>query len=147
MDSNKFFNLNWSWYEESHDYLFYHPNKTESEFKKDVKKLFKKYGEEYLKYEESWAGAAEWTFFISDKLPELGYERVLPINFGHFGSYIIKGEEEEDEEFEKLIGKKLMKKAIKKNKDVEYKLSNGEQKFVAKKRFEQLDGENDDTFF
>ena len=144
MNSNKFFNLNWSWYEESRDFLFYHSNKTESEFKKDVKKLFKKYGEEYLESEESWVGAPKWTFFIAYKLPELGYERVIPTNFGHFGSYIIKGDNEEDEKFEKFIGKKLMKKSIKKNKDLEYKLDNGEEKFIAKKRLQELGGENND---
>ena len=51
MNSQKFFQLYWSWHDDYYHYLFYHPNKTVKEFEKDVKFLFKKYGEEYLKEE------------------------------------------------------------------------------------------------
>lgn len=116
MEKQKFFNLTWDWYEEGCHWTFYHPHKTNEEFESDVNYLFKKYGKEYLDQETSWAGAADWTRFIVDKMPELGYEPIKPYNYGHFGSYIISYEEdrelpEEDVEFKNIIGDDLFNRA------------------------------------
>jgi len=114
-----FFELSWSWYEDYQPYIFYHKNKTKKDFNKDVKNLFRKYGDEYIESEESWIGAPVWVGFIADKLPELGYKRVnqqIP-GFNVFGAYIIDGDDSEDEEFSKIIGKRLYKKVIKRNKE------------------------------
>ena len=118
----KIFHLSWSWYEECDSYLFFHENKTEVEFHKDVKFLLRKYGEAYLEQEDNWTGAEAWISFIAPKMEELGYEKVKTVNYDFFGSYIIGNEGEEDISqkddmaFKKLVGKKLFDKAIKKNK-------------------------------
>lgn len=115
-----YFELAWTWYEDYQPYVFCHEFKTKKEFEKDVKFLFKKYGNDYLKQEKGWASASDWMRFIADKFSELGYERIdteydaIKI----FGSYIIEKEKHNDEtkEFEKFIGPELIKKALAHNK-------------------------------
>lgn len=106
------FQLQWAWYEEQYNYLFSHPNKTQDEFKNDVKHLLVKYGKEYLENEGSWAGANRWVEFVSKKLPELGYKAVEPITESFWGAYIIRGDDGEDGEWGEIVGKELLQQAI-----------------------------------
>ena len=120
----KIFELNWIWHEDYMPWLFFHENKTEKDFKKDVNFLLKKYGKDYIKSnEDSWVGACGWFEFIVPKMSELGYEKVSTIKYGHFGSYIIKNDEiyekEESRNLKKFIGKELLEEAVEHNKKVE----------------------------
>jgi hypothetical protein len=111
------FNLEWNWYEESNPYLFVHPDKTEEQFKEDVKFLLQKYGEEYMEQEESWIGAHNWVYYISKKMPDLGYEPVNPITESFWGAYIIENKKgDEDKSWGEVVGEKLLEIAIDKNK-------------------------------
>lgn len=113
--SPKLFELNWGWHEDWESYLFIHYDKTQKQFKKDVSMLLVKYGNEYLESEDSFAGASSWISFIADKMPELGYQPIQPINVGFCGSYIIEGDEEDVRGWGKVVGEDLLQKAIEHN--------------------------------
>lgn len=113
------FELNWSWYEDYTPYLFSHPDKTHEQFQADVYSLFVKYGDEYLGQEMFFASAESWTEYVADKLPELGYEYIRPMQVSVFGAFIINGDCEDDVKFGKIIGDDLYKKAIEHNRKVD----------------------------
>lgn len=114
----KLFELYWIWYEEHSYWLFTHPNKTKKQFEADVKMLLREYGNDYLKEEDSWAGARGWIELIAEKLPVIGYTKIEPESTGFFGGYILR-KDDDGKEWEKIVGKELMEKAIKHNKKVE----------------------------
>ena len=127
------FQLAWSWYEEYRHWLFENNDKTQEEFDADCKRAIRECGEEYLKSEESWIGAPDWIEYASNKLLEYGYKAVCPVNFEHFGTYIIEHEErkkldgsidirEDDMEFKEIIGEELYNKAVEINKKIDEKI-------------------------
>jgi len=120
----KIWEVSFCWYEEYCPHLFFHPdiNKTSEEFKKDIESLFKKYGNEYIKQEDSWAGMDKFVEFICTKISELGYVPVQKESYPVWGGTILKGDEENDDAIEKLIGKKIYNKMIKHNTDMEIEL-------------------------
>ena len=111
------FELYWSWYEEHAYWLLSHPTKTKKQFQADVKKLLRKYGDEYLKKEDSWASARGWIKFVAEKLVGIGYAKVLPESFGFFGGNILENDDD-GMRWKKLVGEELFGKAIKHNKKV-----------------------------
>lgn len=113
------FELGWGWYEEWNYHLFIHTDKTQKQFKEDVKSLLVKYGKDYLKSETSWAGASGWVEFIADKMPELGYQSIKPIGESFWGAYIIKGDEDDDKKWGEVVGEELLQEAILHNKKLE----------------------------
>ncbi len=117
------FELAWSWYEELHYYLFIHTDKTQEQFKQDVRSLLVKYGRDYLKSETSWVGANGWVDFIADKMPELGYQPIQPISEGFWGAYIIKGDSKDDDRWGEVIGEELLCEAILHNKKIEEEMN------------------------
>lgn len=116
------FELAWTWYEDYCFYLFFHKDKTEEDFKKDVETIIVKYGKEYIESETSWVGANNWISFIKDKMPEFGYEEVRQVQWEHFGDYIIK--DEPDNQWKKIVGEELFNMALAKNKKIEDKIFN-----------------------
>ena len=134
-ENNQLFELSWSWYEDYSYYLFTHSNKTQEQFRKDVKTLLRKYGDAYLKQEKSWAGANDWIRYISGKMPELGYVPVSPVVKGFFGAYIIDGgKSDEDKEWGKIVGKDLLNKAVEHNKKLRVKMDKHVKKFMEKNK-------------
>lgn len=117
------FQLGWGWYEEWSYHLFIHSDKTQDQFKEDVKSLLIKYGKEYLTQEDSWAGASGWVEFIAGKMPELGYQPVQPITESFFGAYIIKGDDKEDKKWGDVVGEDLLREAILHNKKLEEEIN------------------------
>lgn len=113
------FELGWGWYEEWSYHLFIHTDKTQEQFKEDVKSLLVKYGKDYLKSETSWAGASGWVEFIADKMPELGYQPINPIGESFWGAYIIKGDEDDDKKWGEVVGEELLQEAILHNQKLE----------------------------
>lgn len=124
----KVYEFYWSWYEEFCPLLFSNKeDKTEIEWELDCKRAIKECGEEYLKQEKSWAGANNWIEFSTHKLIEYGYERVVPITFGHFGSYIIEHYDDIDDDdikWKEIIGDELFRKTIEHNKELNERLYN-----------------------
>lgn len=109
MKQPKIFELSWGWYEENSSVLFTHPDKTDEQFAEDVKSLYKKYGDEYLaSIPELWAGVSGWSELVSEKMSELGYERVRPTVYVVWGSDIIGVG---DEQLKATIGEELFNKA------------------------------------
>lgn len=108
----KIYELGWGWYEQWSYYLFIHFEKTQEDFKQDVKSLLIKYGKDYLSSEESWAGADRWIDFIAKKMPELGYQPIEPIRESFFGSYIIDGDGDGDKYWGEVVGEELLQEAI-----------------------------------
>ena len=132
------FAVNWCWYEESWDFLFIHENKSEEEFKQDIEKHIKDVGQEYLDQEDSWVGANGWIEYAADTFHRLGYKKVEPIRWSHFGGYILKQNDEMMEKFpedykltseyketiswQNIVGEELMVQALAKNKEIDNKL-------------------------
>lgn len=126
----RFFKLGWEWYEDWNYYFFVHFEKTQKQFKQDVKSLLIKYGEDYLKNEKSWAGAMGWIEFIVDKMPELGYKLIKPISEVFFGAYIIENNSEEDNKnWSEIVGEELFQRAILHNKKIKKEINNKIKKF------------------
>ena len=118
----KVYEFYWNWYEEYSPTLFSHKeDKSELEWELDCKRAIKECGEEYLKQEQNWAGAQNWIGFATHKLIEYGYELITPITFGHWGSFIIEHEVneeglgEDDIKWKEIVGDELFKKAIEHN--------------------------------
>jgi hypothetical protein len=118
------FELSWSDWEQHDYYLFVHtnPNKTQAEFKADVRSLLVAHGEVYLQSEQSFAGANEWIKFIAEKMPELGYIRIHTIAENYQGSMIIsKRHDEYSNEgkiWREVVGKELYQKALAHNRKI-----------------------------
>lgn len=122
----KIFRLAWMDYEDYSSWLFSHEYKTEEQFKEDVEILLKKYGDEYLDGEDSWASSNRWIKLVSDKLPELGYTVVEPLDWSFFGGFILNHDgrmDNQDEEWEKIVGRELMEKAKLHNRNIEDELN------------------------
>ena len=123
----KIFELTWEWYEENYSFLFTHLNKSEEQFKEDVKLLFIKCGNEYLaNEEEGWASMPDWTVLVAERMNELGYEPIKPVSYGSFGGFIIDNYDDNDDEegIKEFIGKELLQKAIEHNSKLRKKLDN-----------------------
>lgn len=112
----KIFELGWHGHESRDSYLFTHLNKTEEDFKKDVKYLLDKYARAYLQSEESWVSAREWIKFIAPKMSELGYLQIYTIIKSFFGNEIIS-EGSESESWGKVVGDYWLQQAITKNEE------------------------------
>lgn len=108
----KLFELGWGLYEEWSYHLFIHFDKTQDDFKQDVKSLLIKYGKDYLSSEQSWAGANGWVDFIAEKMPELGYQPIKPISESFWGAFIIEGKGDDDKEWGEVVGEELLQEAI-----------------------------------
>ena len=106
------FELNWQSRDSSISFLFIHTNKTNVQFKKDVKSLLVKYGKDYLESENYYAGAGSWIEFIADKMSELGYQSIEPIKETFVGSKIITYP---TSTWGKVVGQDLLQQAIEHN--------------------------------
>lgn len=117
--NEKVFELYWSWYEEYTPYLFYHENKTKDEFESDVKQLLR-LGTDAItdKNKGMYIGAKECIDFISDKIEQLGYQRIEPIAWGFFGGSILDGSDGESRAWSDLIGEEQMEKIISHNRNI-----------------------------
>lgn len=120
------YRMSWSWYEDHQYHLFSHPKSSKVKFEKDVISLLRKYGDEYIDQVDGWVGASDWISYVADKLPELGYKPVTIIGWNFFGGYILGGgmgasrtHDEEGAAWKKIIGPKLMAKALAKNKNIQ----------------------------
>lgn len=122
MKTPQFFELRWEWYEYLNYYLFTHPEKSQEDFKQDVKSLLIKYGNDYLANEKSWAGVNEWVDFVAKKMPELGYQPIQPVTESFFGAHIIDGDDEDNNAWGKVVGDGLLRKAIKHNNRIRKKI-------------------------
>lgn len=119
----------WSWHEDYSPILLLHPDeKTDEEFKYDCVEILRKYGDEYLEQEKSWASAPDWIVYVSKKMGELGYVPAKKTaTFGHFGSYIIdwvryeRPTDDDDIIWRELVGERLFKKAMKHNKKIDWR--------------------------
>ena len=135
----KLFELHWHWYEEQVSYLFMHPgDKTQEEFNAEVELLLFKYGNEYLESETSWVGAPDWMEFIVPKMKEFGYESIEPISYSFFGAHLIEGDDEDDKNWGKIVGKELLEKAIEHNSKLREKLNNNTREDYLKIKEEHL---------
>lgn len=128
----KIYRLTHQDWETQYDFDFIHPayNKTDEQFKKDVQSLMKKYGDEYLAQEKSWAGTDQFIKFIAPKLKELDYELITPAITYTFecGCIIrerfINKEHSTDNEKEiiNVMGEEFIRKCIRKNIDIELEM-------------------------
>lgn len=119
----KYFEFSWSYYEDSSSYLFYHESKTIKEFEADCKFLMIKYGNDYIEQEQYLTQAPRWIDFIIDKFSELGYERIIPVAFNIFGSYIIDDDREDGKcALKQVVGKELFDKAVNHNKKIKERI-------------------------
>jgi hypothetical protein len=130
MENNKIehpvqlFELEWHTFDSNNSFLFIHPNKDQKQFKKDVRFMLKKYGEEYLNncVEYQSPHVRDWIEFIVDKMPELGYQIVNPIK-EKFQSMKIDKDNDRYGDFNKkwgnVIGKKLLNLALQQNEKIE----------------------------
>jgi len=118
-DDAHVFEMAWTCYEDYEPHLFIgSASKTQADWEKDCERAIRECGEDYLVQETSWAGANRWMAFACKKLEEYGYKRVRPTVWSFFGGSISRGEDDEDKKWRKIVGKDLMRKAIKKNKEV-----------------------------
>lgn len=120
MKEPKVFDLGYSGRESWSSNLFFHDSKTREEFDADVRMLLRKYGEEYLKQEESWVGGGSWIEYVVTKLPELGYREIDTIRVSFDECMIIK-EDDADSDFVQAIGPELFKAAVRQNEELEAK--------------------------
>jgi len=105
------FELSWGGYDGSYHWLFEHDDKTQEDFQKDCNELLVKYGDEYMESEDGfWVGASDWVEYIVGKLPERGYEPVEPIHVYYPELSVLRSGERV--EWEPIVGKRLMDKAI-----------------------------------
>jgi hypothetical protein len=72
--------------------------------------------------EKGWIQAPRWIEYTAKKLPGLGYKPVKIEKWGFFGAYIIQKDKYKGEdgnksltEWEKIVGPKLLEKALKKS--------------------------------
>ena len=130
MNSQKFFQLYWSWYDDYYHYLFYHPNKTVKEFEKDVKKHIDDISKKYILTAEGTidyalmyipSEAVYYEIVNNESLFEYGGEkRVLPVSPTTFYAYIkailmsFEGQKIEKQAKEILISLRSIKKDFEK---------------------------------
>ena len=121
----KLFELYWSWYEDYESYLFVHPDKskTQEDFERDARSLYRHAALELLKTELGYIGLNNVTEEVAERLPELGYVKVEPVRFGSFGGYILKNndrlKEDESETAIELIGMDAFLSVSEHNLDIE----------------------------
>ena len=108
------FELSWGTYDSEQHWLFSHTDKSKEDFKRDCDELIVKYGDEYIDTADSWVGTDDWVEYVADKLSERGYEPVEPIAASYEGSMIIRDDDTEGK-WAKLVGKRLIDKAIRSN--------------------------------
>jgi hypothetical protein len=136
----KVYKLSWTWYEDDEYYLFSHPKSSQEQFKKDVKSLLRKYGNEYIDQEDGWVGAPQWVKYISKKLSILGYRPMTVLNWSFSGAYLIENRyhskkiDKDVQRWQEVVGARLTKKAIEKNRKFRYKLRRGAT--AEKKKFD-----------
>jgi len=130
MAKMKIYDLAWSWDEDYSVTQFTHPdNPSKEQWHEDVKKMLKKYGEEYLKQETGWAGASDWITFVGTKMPELGYSPHAKDTFAwsFFGAFILGDdggrEDEDDIKWKEIVGPDVYKKAIAHNEKIRKAMS------------------------
>ena len=120
-----FFKLSYADYDTYESFIFYHENKTHEEFKQDVDSLLVKYGPQLilenltkLKKEgyNNYISVSTWIEYIIDKLPQLGYIRILPQCYNFSEELLVH--DPTKFAFERTIGKKLLTKVINYNKKV-----------------------------
>jgi len=119
------FELSWNDYEGASYWLFFHENKTQEDFDKDVHFLLKKYGNEYMDSESGWVSAYYWIGYISNKFEELGYKKVEPIRWSFFGASLINHEgkmSSQDIKWGKIVGVDLINRAKEFNENVQDEL-------------------------
>lgn len=109
------FELCCSGYDGSMDWLFFHPSKTEAQFKSDVDGLLVKYGAEYLSSETCWAGSGDWLRFIVDKLRALGYVPIVPTRVIYTETCIVQ---ERDTNWKEVVGESLFQMALDHNEKI-----------------------------
>ena len=120
MKEQKIFEISWGDYDDYKYFIFTHDNKTQQEFKKDIKFIFRKYGKEFLDSKQKlFVGPNSWLDYIVPKMEELGYKEADIIRESLSGSSIFdKG----NLSFSKLIGKELTELANTHNIRIENKL-------------------------
>jgi hypothetical protein len=116
------FNFLWHDYEEQDNHLFFHPNKTEEQFREDCKKALVEVGDSYMDKEESWITLFDWISLACIKMEEYGYTRITPIVFSLWGNYIIEADRDESEILKEVVGERLLNKAIGKNRIIQEKV-------------------------
>ena len=134
----------WSWYEDYQPTLFSSlEEKSIEQWQEDCKKALREVGEKYLKEEDGWASAPHWIKKAGEVLVKYGYKEVSPISFGHFGSYIINHEEDDnyhDEEggrWKELVGEDLYNKAVEHNRKLDSTLWSDKVKDIKKESDEK----------
>jgi hypothetical protein len=112
------FGLYFAWYEEYKPYLFEHATKTEQDFECDVNTIVQKYGDEWLRNNDGWAGCSSIIDFIALKLPDFGYVHLKPFQVGLWGSSIIESDTDKNDisHLLKFFGKRLFDKIVFHNK-------------------------------
>lgn len=119
----KIFELMSDYYESGSSIFFSHINKTEEEFKKDVDNILIIYYQDLFKNQNQYIGVHKIICMISDHLYEFGYSEFKPINYGYWGSGIIRKKEDAPEIYE-ILGKDKFKELSKVNKNYDNKNKN-----------------------
>ena len=120
------FELSWSHHEDYIPYLFAHENKTEEEFKNDVRSLMVKYIDEFLvkkEEENDYAGSQDFVAFIVEKMSELGYIPITPVKLSFWGERIVNGKygRKENSDICMFLGENIYQKFIDFNKKIKEK--------------------------
>lgn len=139
----KIFHLEADWYGEAMtSYSFLHPdeNKTELQFKEDVKAILELYAEEVFNPKvfkdgskhKRFIGTPEFVEVVASHMNELGYKFPENIYYPFWGSNILKplGEPEDisddgnemDRGFIELLGPEISKRVFDNNEEIELKL-------------------------
>lgn len=115
----KCFNFYWSWYEDYKPiWLTHEDDKTEEQFQSDCIEALKRSFAEYIAQEKSWIGFPDWQDCAVKELEKIGYAIPEIVSFGHFGSYIIGHDGEDDEKLRSLVGNEIFDSVIAHNKEI-----------------------------
>ena len=128
----KIYIFSWSWYEDYCPIVLLHTSRviTEWKFKRDCLSALRACGRDYLKNEQSWAGAHEWIIAATKYMCEhMGYTWPEKVQFNHFGSDIVAHNTIngmpvtlEDKKWQGMVGQKLYAMAAEKNRKLKGKL-------------------------
>ena len=123
----KTYTLYYSTYDYSESGVFIHEkDKSKEQFDADCKRAMIECGETYLSTETSWADTDGWFGATINKLIEYGYKHPENYCFNIPYTGIIEDDDDKKEfiePFQKIVGKKLLQKAIKHNKDLQKRLN------------------------